>query len=131
MNERNENVLSAEKEETFLSYLNSHVKTVHDEEKNNIFELFLWIQNNQIWMKEMQNHVKIFYQQKKHSEKEETFVLSVKKLFESKTKFNPHVKTVHEEKRKPFLSFSLENYSNQNSNWISIFEQSIKKIKPL
>ena len=41
MNERNENVLSAEKEEAFLCYLNSHVKTVHDGEKNNIFELFL------------------------------------------------------------------------------------------
>ena len=67
-------------------------------------------------MKEMKNHVKIFYQQKKHGEKEETFVLSVKKLFESKTKFNPHVKTVHEEKKKTFLSFSLENYFDQNSD---------------
>jgi len=33
MNEGNENVLSAEKEETFLCYLNSHV-TVHEEKKN-------------------------------------------------------------------------------------------------
>ena len=48
--------------------------------------------------------------------KEETFVLSVKKLFELETMFNPHVKTVHEEKKKTFLSFSLENYFNQNSN---------------
>jgi len=30
-------------------------------------------------MKEMKNHIKIFYQQKKHGEKEETFVLSLKK----------------------------------------------------
>ena len=67
-------------------------------------------------MKEMKNHVKVFYQQKKHSEKEETFVLSVKKLFESKTKFNPYVKTVHEERKKTNLSFSLENHLNQNSN---------------
>ena len=37
MNERNENVLSAEKEETVLCYLNPHVKTVHDEEKIILF----------------------------------------------------------------------------------------------
>ena len=67
-------------------------------------------------MKEMKNHVKTVYQKKKLGEKEETFVLPVKKLFESKTKFNPHVKTVHEEKKQTFLSFSLENYLNQNSN---------------
>ena len=33
MNERNENILSTEKEETFLCYLNPHVNTVHEEKK--------------------------------------------------------------------------------------------------
>ena len=37
--------------------------------------------------------------------KEETFVLSVKKLFELETMFNPHVKTVHEEKKKNIFEF--------------------------
>ena len=37
LSERNENVLSAEKEETVLCYLNPHVKTVHDEEKIILF----------------------------------------------------------------------------------------------
>ena len=40
-------------------------------------------------------------------------MLSVKKLFESETKFNPHVKTIHGQK-KNVLSFSLENYLNQH-----------------
>jgi len=33
MNERNENILTAEKEEAFLCYLNLHVNTVHEEKK--------------------------------------------------------------------------------------------------
>jgi hypothetical protein len=58
-------------------------------------------------MKEMKNYVKIFYlSAEKHCEKEETFVLSVKKLFESKTKLNSRVKSVHEEKKNVCEFFS-------------------------
>ena len=43
---------------------------------------------------------------RKSTVKKKTFVLSVKKLFASKTKFNPHVKTVHEETKNTFEFFS-------------------------
>ena len=103
--------------------------------KNIIFELFLWIQNNQIWMKEMKNHVKIFYQQKKHGEKElrrDICVVCEKTVWiENQVQSSCQDRSWGE--KKTFLSFSLENCLNKNSNWISIFEQtiSIKKMKPL
>ena len=134
MNERNENVLSAEKEETVLCYLNPHVKTVHDEEKIILFlSYFCESKITKYEWKKCKPMLRYFISRKSNVKKKRHLCCLWKKLFESQTKFNLSSILLSRPfmRRKKDMSFSPKNYLNQNSNWISIFEQTKKEIKLL